>query len=310
MLPQVFRTPLRAVWEVANKTTETLWWPSRGDGKKTVLFFIPGNPGLAEYYTQFLQDIHEHSAPSLEICAVSHLGHSVGSHTVASSRDAVYTLQEQIEHKIDCFDQLRKDNPGGTQFILMGHSVGAYICAEVLKQRQQHDIVRLIALFPTLREIALTPNGVFISRLLSKVPLSVLSGTAHMLSYISSPIREYVTGMVTGQEGHCLKVTAHQLLHQSVVKNAFAMANNEMASIKELDHDFYTTHVDKMIVYFSKVDKWAPLDHYEYMKEKFPNAHIHLCEEDLPHAFILDSKHSAYMAHKVRGWIEEILQKS
>lgn len=41
--------------------------------------------------------------------------------------------------------------------------MGSYVCAEVLKQRQQHNIIRLIALFPTLREIALTPNGVTLS---------------------------------------------------------------------------------------------------------------------------------------------------
>jgi alpha/beta superfamily hydrolase len=75
----------------------------------------------------------------------------------------LYGLQEQIDHKIACLDLLRSENPSDTQYILMGHSMGSYVCAEVLKQRQQHNIIRLIALFPTLREIALTPNGVTLS---------------------------------------------------------------------------------------------------------------------------------------------------
>lgn len=49
------------------------------------------------------------------------------------------------------------------------------------------------------------------------------------------------------------------------------MAQQEMEQIKELDHDFYQTHVDKFIMYYSRVDEWAPLDHYEFMTEKFPN---------------------------------------
>jgi len=45
----------------------------------------------------------------------------------------------------------------------MGHSIGSYIAAAVLKKRQNHGIAKVIALFPTLREIAITPNGVNIT---------------------------------------------------------------------------------------------------------------------------------------------------
>lgn len=95
---------------------------------------------------------------------VSHLGHSTGPHTkYQKDSNRLYTLQEQIEHKIRCFDILRSENAEDTKFILMGHSIGSYICAEVLKNRHDMGIERLVALFPVLREIALTPNGVSIS---------------------------------------------------------------------------------------------------------------------------------------------------
>lgn len=63
----LLRTPLRAVWDVAGYQTETLLWPA-STKEKTVLLFIPGNPGLVEYYTGFLQGIYEKVAStSLEI---------------------------------------------------------------------------------------------------------------------------------------------------------------------------------------------------------------------------------------------------
>lgn len=63
----LLRTPLRAVWEVAGYQTETLLWPASAK-EKTILLFIPGNPGLVEYYTGFLQGIYETVASnSLEI---------------------------------------------------------------------------------------------------------------------------------------------------------------------------------------------------------------------------------------------------
>ncbi|KAI8097458.1 uncharacterized protein BX664DRAFT_326428 [Halteromyces radiatus] len=278
MQSHIFNKPLRAIWNAGNNPTETLWWPvkpslSNSSNSKTVLFFICGNPGLVEYYTDFLQTIHEQTIHfPLEIIGVSHLGHSIGHHTSTVNR--VYGLQEQIDHKIACFDQLRKENESDTQYILMGHSVGSYICAEVLKKRQHHNITRLIALFPTLREIALTPNGVNITRLVSNVPLSLISGVAGLASLIPSPIRQSLTGLITGQKNQSLKVTAHGLLHRSVVQNALYMAKQEMEIIKELDEDFYSTHVDRFIMYYSRNDEWAPLDHYEYMTEKFPSGMI------------------------------------
>lgn len=75
----------------------------------------------------------------------------------------MYSLEDQIQHKIDCLDTLRKDHGPDTKFILMAHSIGSYIAAAVLKKRPNHGIERIIALFPTLREIAITPNGVNIT---------------------------------------------------------------------------------------------------------------------------------------------------
>lgn len=75
----------------------------------------------------------------------------------------MYSLEDQIQHKIDCLDTLRKNHGSNIKFILMGHSIGSYIAAAVLKERPNHGIGKVIALFPTLREIAITPNGVNIT---------------------------------------------------------------------------------------------------------------------------------------------------
>jgi alpha-beta hydrolase superfamily lysophospholipase len=91
---------------------------------------------------------------------VSHLGHSSKP---LNTNKQLYTLQEQIQHKVDCFDLIRKQYGSDTKVILIGHSVGSFICTEVLKARPNHNIVRLIALFPTLQHIAKTPNGVALS---------------------------------------------------------------------------------------------------------------------------------------------------
>lgn len=59
-----FATPLRAALKVAN--TQAVWWPAKKE-PKTLLLFIPGNPGLVDYYTEFLEEIYQSSDPHLEI---------------------------------------------------------------------------------------------------------------------------------------------------------------------------------------------------------------------------------------------------
>lgn len=97
------------------------------------------------------------------VLSVSHKGHSINYHENQTADKTIYTLEDQIQHKVDCLDTLIKDTGPETNFILVGHSIGSYVSAEVLKKRPNHGISRVIALFPTLREIALTPNGVNIT---------------------------------------------------------------------------------------------------------------------------------------------------
>ncbi len=74
----------------------------------------------------------------------------------------------------------------------------------------------------------------------------------------------------TGQSGEGLQVTSHRLMHASVLKNVVVMARYEMETVRDLDHDFYSKHMEKFILYYSANDQWAPKDHYDYMIQHFP----------------------------------------
>ncbi|KAJ2960154.1 hypothetical protein NQZ79_g4536 [Umbelopsis isabellina] len=199
---------------------------------------------------------------------VSHLGHSIRT---SNPGNRLYSLQEQIQHKIDCFDMVRKQCEPDTKFVLVGHSVGSFICTEVLKARPMQNIVRLIALFPTLQHIAKTPNGVALSPFFPAIPRNIISCSTSLISWMPPFVRRILVGAITKQPDPSLSVTADQLLNRTVVNNALYMAGQEMATIQALDYDFYNAHVDKFIIYFSPGDNWAPKHHYEDMKNSFPH---------------------------------------
>lgn len=171
--------PLRQVWDVNGARTSVLIWRSPSTivppVKRPLLLMIPGNPGLIEYYEDFLQYLYSFSTGELDIVAVQHANHSAGhfypydipTDTKIGDGDDqkhgedLWSLQDQIKHKLAILDYL-VDSPDWpvSQIVLAGHSVGAYIACELLKQRPNNSaIAKVIHLFPTLWHIRSTPNG-------------------------------------------------------------------------------------------------------------------------------------------------------
>lgn len=74
------------------------------------------------------------------------------------SNSPLPSLQDQIDSKLDFLDKLRPQFSPDTKVVLIGHSVGAYICKEMLKRRPDM-IDGMYGLFPSLVHIAQTPNG-------------------------------------------------------------------------------------------------------------------------------------------------------
>jgi hypothetical protein len=63
------------------------------------------------------------------------LGHTHGPHN--PSLKNLYSLQDQILHKIQCFDKLRsrfasREDGKQPKFFICGHSIGAYVCSQVI----------------------------------------------------------------------------------------------------------------------------------------------------------------------------------
>lgn len=132
--------------------TVSLHWPLRGaavaDAASVNTFVMfPGNPGVADYYIEFLNEVHGLSDGQIEVFCVGHAGHcnydqaacwhrsNVSFATIATLPAGYqiprpYTMAEQVQHKANYIKQLHAQNPK-RRFMLAGHSVGAYISLQV-----------------------------------------------------------------------------------------------------------------------------------------------------------------------------------
>ncbi|KAI1314468.1 hypothetical protein EDD11_002131 [Mortierella claussenii] len=311
----LFKSPVRAIWNVKGENVPTLWWPAKGlppsskdpqgELHHTVLFMIPGNPGIIDYYTPFLQTVHDTCQGRIDIFGASHPGHSWGPHVTDPSR--LYSIEEQVENKIAILDKLREMYPPGTRFVLAGHSMGAWLAMRVLKARPNHGIERVFGLFPTLHRIADTPNGRKLSKsMLNPSVRGLVGGLVSTLRFIFSapPVLQSIVGLLTGQEDDMARVTSQKLLHSFVVKNCLFLGYHELESIKIIDRESIEEHTSKLVFYYGKTDGWSPIENYYEMQEQFPKVKSYLCNQGMAHAFVLG--HGEAMGLLVGEWINEM----
>lgn len=146
--------------------------------KEFLIFHIPGNPGLIPYYEPFLVTLQKLlcslKPAHFYIYGYSLLGfETAGGHTAKTGE--LVGLQDQIDYieglLYDTVEKIRAAAGRPPKVIIMGHSVGAYILLEIVRNHRKKiqspdedfDLIGGILLFPTIADIAQSPSGVVVS---------------------------------------------------------------------------------------------------------------------------------------------------
>ena len=165
--------------------------PSKSPLQQVLVFFITGNPGLIEYYRTFLNQLSARFESDDRNTSYRFYGASLGGFELSRSQSESqppFSLDEQaqvVQRRLDdvAYRMAQKQVAAKSKsnvrlpVILVGHSVGAYILLETIawrqKNQEQHsqpiqsiklgglsyEIVGGICLFPTVVDIAKSPNG-------------------------------------------------------------------------------------------------------------------------------------------------------
>jgi pimeloyl-ACP methyl ester carboxylesterase len=169
---------------LADEINYTTHLSSSDDARKRVLiFFIPGNPGLVEYYRHFLEIIRKrlndrvsHTGTQYYISGGSLAGFDVcrGSRRVPTTNQSLpLSLDDQVEDVYARLQatvaRLRAENDihGDLPVVVMGHSIGAYMVLETVAKWKKlakqgptnMSISAGLCLFPTIFELFLSPMG-------------------------------------------------------------------------------------------------------------------------------------------------------
>lgn len=271
-------------------------WVEEGlstDGKRDVVIVITGNPGVAEFYEEFASGLKARLPSEVPVWVVGHGGHVQPPGNLAVTMPSVaswneyYSLAAQVKHKIDF---IKRYVPEDARVHLIGHSIGAWMILNILKDDLISKMVtRCYLLFPTIERMADTKNGWFFTKIVSRIAF-LLIFLARIFSLFPTLIQRILLfvfaplhGVPTKRYGAVLR-----LLEPTSLTNVIELAREEMGAVRVRDDPLITKHIDKLWFYYGNCDGWVPIGFYHDLKAKHPEARAYLCEKGYHHSFVLN----------------------
>jgi len=297
MLPIVARFPHSE--KLGNTEAHVLWWSCMSESPTVALIFIPGNPGLIEFYRGFLSSIHDQTKNDIAILAHAHLGHAPH---IPPPPEQFLGLPPQVEGALEVHDAVKTTYPD-TKIVLVGHSIGAWISTKVLHYRPE-TVDATFLLFPTLSEVAQTPNGRKVSRLcrppfprfISAISLVCwLIPTRLLACLFSSWPRQQITVLET------------LISSPTTIYACLTMADEEMLQVRELDIALIQQHRAKLWIYYAEKDNWIAEEQTKVEKAMEDQNllgtvdRITHCRHSVPHAFSLN--HGSLLGAHCINWL-------
>ncbi|CAN7999057.1 unnamed protein product [Ixodes hexagonus] len=272
-----------------------------------LFIFFPGNPGIIEYYEEFLREVYDNFGGKLHVCGLSHAGHDVLPKNLRGPSPNgnwhLYGLQGQVEHKLDFVKtHVSKDRP----VFLAGHSVGAYMVLRILEQRKDLNVRRSFLLFPVFERLAQTPNAkaLMVSSFLLKLVTWLLVALLFILpELVKEALVEWYFKNIQPSIRDRTKKATLIVCTPGVFKLMVNMAEDELNQLKQRDESTIRDHLQRLSFYYGSRDGWCPVTYFQDMKQAFPDADLNLCKHNLKHAFTLEStcEVSAFVAGRIKS---------
>ncbi|KAF7784006.1 hypothetical protein Agabi119p4_171 [Agaricus bisporus var. burnettii] len=282
-----------------------LWWPPLKPGRRveTIVLFIPGNPGLLDFYTPFLTALQDKDlTENLAILAHAHIDHTPGVYTRASPHSR-HSLTSQVQSAIEAFDALSAEFPIA-RVMIIGHSVGAWVALQVLKERSE-DVAGVFLLFPTICHIAKTPNGRKLSTLFKPFPRRIISRLSVIGKYMPLPVLHRLVGLEWPINQ--LKVLLELIRSPQSISAALLMGHEEMLQIRDLDVNLLQENRHRLWFYFADHDDWVGKQRHHILSNFKPDSgslRITFGEPFIPHAFCIN--HGEEVARQCHQWLLEM----
>ena len=147
------------------------------------------------------------------------------------------SLDEQITHKKIFLEEYI---PSKSKIILIGHSIGAYIILQLLKNcNRATDVIKSILLFPTIERMAISPSGRYVTPMVTYFKWFALAAVTAFSCLPEFVKKGLVQWWLSNRENLMLSSvdSVLKLLTPQSVNGCLTMAHDEMKEVDDLDEE-------------------------------------------------------------------------
>ncbi|HMV45101.1 MAG TPA: hypothetical protein PK079_15975 [Leptospiraceae bacterium] len=260
------------------------------------ILILPGNPGIGSLYIDLGKILYEKFNGQLNLYLISYAGFT------KKKSEKKYTLKEELDHKINLIQELKKEWHPDSKVLIVGHSIGAWLAKEIYKELGNTMNISLYMLFPFLAKsdnpmqvnfskFLANPNHTGMSinayKLITKLPASIFLSLAKLLYSHAS-------------ENTFQLITDYFLLENHIIENIFYLANNEFETLTEdFDLEFFQAYPKNINLYYCPDDMWAPLSQIETIKQNTKEVNAEILNTHT-HDFCVSLYQCEIIAEKIR----------
>jgi pimeloyl-ACP methyl ester carboxylesterase len=228
-------------------------WP-QPDFPRTVLIFVPGNPGCIGWYTPNLVELVTRLGLGFAARGISYAGHGTNEeitdvqrwiHSKERDTNIPWTVNGQIRHKVAYMDMLisefqnQGDDRNLPQFIFLSHSIGSHMVQRLLVLRPDilERTVMNVQLMPFTRMNAPRLKQILLN-LGASSPGTLIGVTQRILQVLKFMPYEWVDCLMkSALDDEAGRILAVKLLRQPLfARNFFELGTEEIRDVpQEID---------------------------------------------------------------------------
>ncbi|CAI0391352.1 unnamed protein product [Linum tenue] len=291
--PNVVKSANFRVCKVSSYTTELL--EIEADNPTLHVVVVPGNPG------------NVFNVPVAVIC---------GLYVQNWENGKLFSLQEQIDHKVDFICQELQDTKVPIVLVaiiilFVGHSIGSYITMEMLR-RKGEMVIYTIGLYPFIMVNPLSKKQAKVRNMTrSSILCGLMSLMAAFVGLFPKWFSQYMLVLfVIGKRSWSWSNSAFETAHAHYLKyhmfrNMLYMAKTELEQLsQEPDWEFMRKNHRRLAFMFGAHDHWGPLQVYEEIAKQIPKVPLAIEREGHSHSFCCTEAGSMWVARHVATLIK------
>ncbi|KAK8473626.1 hypothetical protein PHAVU_001G194040 [Phaseolus vulgaris] len=274
----------------------------RAEVPKLHVLLVPGNPGVVLFYKDFVEFLYELLEGTASVTAIGHVSHSRKD----SEHGRMFSLQEQIDHKIDFIREELQNIE--IPILLVGHSIGSYMSIEIFKKSPE-KVKYCIGLYPFLTLNLQSTNQLFIGKIAkSQVLAAALSYLIASLGLLPVQALRFMVRKSLGKSWsvNAVEAACSHLSQYHTMRNVLYLAMTEFRKLSEApDWTFMRERKAQLTFLFGVDDHWGPLSLLEEMSKQVPGITVSIERENHTHSFCCTEAGSLWVAQHVANCIKK-----